>query len=331
MNTFNDPLVSVGIPVYNGQKTIDKILKSIINQSYKNLEIVISDNNSSDKTYEICKKYEKKDPRINLQKQINNIGVANNFNFVFKKSSGKYFMWAAVDDYFDKDFILLNLNNLEKNSNAVLSQTKTKLFIDGYDDVIAISSLASFKNKKSILSLYKESLYNFPATAIYGLFRSEKLNKTSLWRNTFSGDLIFIQEMCFHGEFIEVNNECYFNYVSRNKWKTKQEDYFDFYNKNKLPFMYSPFFKIIYFHILNINNSKLSMNLKINLYFVILSYFIYKFFIRLFLKFNKNIVPKKYKTKLGMIIYKSLILNKNIKILNSDIYLKRFIIPQIFN
>ncbi len=331
MKKSDVPLVSVGIPVYNGEKTIDKILNSILRQSYKNIEIIISDNNSSDRTYEICNLYMKKDQRIKLYKQNINIGVAKNFNFVFKKSTGKYFMWAAVDDIFDNNFILLNLNNLEKNPQAVLSQAKTKLFVDGYDEIIALSSLKSFKNKKSILSLYKESLYNFPATAIYGLYRSEKLKKTSLWRNTFSGDLILIQEMCFYGDFIEVNEECYFNYISRKEWKTKKEDYFDFYNENNIPFLYSPFFKIIYFHILNIKKSNLRIISKFYLYLIILNYVIYKFFVRLLLKFNKYFVPNKLKIKFGVFIYNFFILNKNIEIIKNDIYFKRFIIPQIFN
>jgi len=325
----SDTLVAVGIPVYNGSKTINRLLNSIINQSYKNIEIIISDNCSTDKTLEICETFKKQDDRITIYRQNQNIGVAKNFNYVYEKSRSKYFMWAAADDYFEKDFIFQNLTNLENNPKASLSQSKTNLFIEGNNELIGVASINSFKKKRTISDVYFESLFNFPATAIYGLYRSEILKKTDLWRNTFSGDLIFIQQISLHGYFVEVEGKSLFNYVSRDKWKRKEEDYFDFYNQSKIPIYFSPFLKIVYYHFLNIFFSHISIYMKFKLMNILLLYSVYKIFVRFLLKINKFLVPKKYKSNFGLLVYWKFIFNKNLEIKNYKLFYERFIYPQI--
>ena len=82
------PLVSIGVPVFNEEKNIEKCLKNILSQTYKNIEIIISDNNSHDKTLDICKKYKKKFNKIKIFKNIKNYGQGYNFYNVLKKSKG---------------------------------------------------------------------------------------------------------------------------------------------------------------------------------------------------------------------------------------------------
>src|SRR3989344_6660086 len=95
---MKQPLISIGLPVFNGEKFIEQSLKSLIAQTYINFEIIISDNNSSDNTFKICEKYAKKDNRIKLIRQSKNIGGIQNFNFVLRFSKGKYFTWQGGDD-----------------------------------------------------------------------------------------------------------------------------------------------------------------------------------------------------------------------------------------
>ena len=98
MENENQPLVSIGVPVFNGEKGLAVALDSLIGQDYHNLEIIISDNASTDATSKICEEYVGKDSRIKYSRLEENIGAALNFNRVFERSSGKYFMWAAHDD-----------------------------------------------------------------------------------------------------------------------------------------------------------------------------------------------------------------------------------------
>ena len=98
-------LVSIGIPIQNGSKTIKNVLQSIVQQTYLNLEIIISDNASTDATYLICKEFSLRDARIKLFRQEYTLNMHENFKFVLEKSSGDYFMWAAADDYRSENFV----------------------------------------------------------------------------------------------------------------------------------------------------------------------------------------------------------------------------------
>lgn len=129
------PLVSVGMPVYNGERTIRQALQSILAQSHANLELFISDNASTDRTGEICEEFAKHDARIRYHRQERNLGGAANFKYVLDQASGSYFMWAGADDIRSPDFVACNLAFLEQHPDFVLSNSPTR-FEDGAFDPI---------------------------------------------------------------------------------------------------------------------------------------------------------------------------------------------------
>lgn len=92
------PLVSIGIPVFNGERFINQALDTLRAQTYDNLELVISDNASTDSTGEICREYASKDRRIKYFRNPVNIGLCKNFRRAVTLATGEYFMWAAADD-----------------------------------------------------------------------------------------------------------------------------------------------------------------------------------------------------------------------------------------
>jgi len=96
--TKHIPQVSIGMPVYNGEKFIREALNSILAQTFTDFELIISDNASTDGTSAICREYAEKDSRIRYVKQSENIGPVANFLFVLEEAVGEYFMWAAHDD-----------------------------------------------------------------------------------------------------------------------------------------------------------------------------------------------------------------------------------------
>jgi glycosyltransferase involved in cell wall biosynthesis len=113
--------LSIGMPVYNGELFIERAIESILAQTFTDFELIISDNASTDSTHEICQSFSKKDNRIRIFKQEKNIGVHRNFYFLLSQARGEYFVWAAVDDYLDKDFMEKNLKVLESNNSIVSS------------------------------------------------------------------------------------------------------------------------------------------------------------------------------------------------------------------
>jgi len=92
----NQPLVSICIPTYNAKKTVVQTVQSILNQTYKNLEIIIVDNASTDNTLDLLQKF--KDPRIKIYKNIKNIGAEKNFSRCIELAKGKYIAIFHADD-----------------------------------------------------------------------------------------------------------------------------------------------------------------------------------------------------------------------------------------
>jgi glycosyltransferase domain-containing protein len=125
------PLVSVGVPTYNRPKELRTLLGFITEQTYPNLEIIVSDNCSpGNETEEVVQEFIKKDPRISYFRQPENLGPMFNMNFVLQQSNGVYFMWAADDDRFEKKFIGDCLDQLISGQDIVAVTTEAQYFSD---------------------------------------------------------------------------------------------------------------------------------------------------------------------------------------------------------
>ena len=120
----SNPKLTIGMPVYNGELFIKKAIESILDQTFTDFELIISNNSSTDSTEEICQEFIDRDNRIQIHTQKKNIGIHRNFNFLLSKAKGEYFAWAAVDDYLDNDFMEKNLKILESDKSVVSSVGK---------------------------------------------------------------------------------------------------------------------------------------------------------------------------------------------------------------
>lgn len=125
---MNKPLVSIGLPTYNRADDLKVCLANLTTLDYQNIEIIISDNHSTDTTIEVCKEYIKKDKRIRYYRQKTNSGVYRNSLFVLEKAKGKYFFLASDDDIRDKTYISKLITLLEKNPKATIAISDTTLF-----------------------------------------------------------------------------------------------------------------------------------------------------------------------------------------------------------
>lgn len=119
MDKNNIPVITIGIPVYNGEKDIKTRLDNILSQTFRDFEIIISDNSSTDMTSKICQDFVSKNNCIKYFKQDNNIGGIKNYQFVLSKANTKYFVFAASDDLWDETFLEKNIDILEKDSLIV--------------------------------------------------------------------------------------------------------------------------------------------------------------------------------------------------------------------
>ncbi len=142
------PLVSIVITSYNRGKFIDKAIQSCLSQDYPNIEIVISDNHSTDDTDEIVKKYIL-DSRIKYFVNEVNIGMIPNFKLATeKRTHGEYLTYLSSDDYFCNDkFISAAVNLINKHSNIVLVAAKNATFYNELDTVIKDKTDHIFKDE----------------------------------------------------------------------------------------------------------------------------------------------------------------------------------------
>src|SRR5665648_303497 len=99
MTTVNQnvPLVSIGLPVYNGADFVRQSIDSLLSQTFTDFELIICDNASTDNTEQICQAYAAKDPRVHYYRNPRNLGAPGNYNRTVKLSKGKFFKWAAAD------------------------------------------------------------------------------------------------------------------------------------------------------------------------------------------------------------------------------------------
>src|SRR3989337_590294 len=121
----NMPTVSIGLPVFNGEKYLRQALDSILAQTYQDFELIISDNASTDKTQQICREYVKKDSRIRYYRNKRNLGATRNHNRVFELSCGEYFKWASHDDLLAPEFLSRCVSVLDQDHSIVLCHSKT--------------------------------------------------------------------------------------------------------------------------------------------------------------------------------------------------------------
>ncbi len=118
------PKVSIGMPVYNGAAYVCEALDSLLAQTYRDFELIISDNASTDGTRSICEGYASRDPRIRYVRQPENIGAVGNFRYVLSEARGEYFMWAAHDDFWFPEFVDACLSKIRDSDDAAFVVTK---------------------------------------------------------------------------------------------------------------------------------------------------------------------------------------------------------------
>lgn len=198
------PKVSIGMPAYNSAKWIGSTIDSILNQSYKNIELIISDNASTDNTQKLCEEIAKKDSRVKYYRNESNIGVSENFNAVFKYATGEYFKWTSSSDLLKETFIEKCLNVLQMREDVVLVCPGTLLFTDQLDDAEEYDFDVTIEDERPsdrFIHYLKDVKLN---NIMNGLVRSDVLALTSLYKKYLSADVNMIAELTLYGKLVTL-------------------------------------------------------------------------------------------------------------------------------
>lgn len=227
---MNFKLVSVVMSVHNDERTVEKSIESILEQDYKNLEILLIDDGSTDKTYEICKKYSYSNNNVKLYQNNYNIGLTKSLNILIKKAEGYYIARQDADDI--------------SSSSRIRKQVQ---FMEMYD-LDASTTRAFVMNSKKITPsksyyLPKEFVMRIKNPYIHGtlIAKKEVLYNVGLYNENFyySQDYKLMRDLLDNGYSLKILKEpLYYLNMEGNisvTHKEKQEYFADCVRKRTLP------------------------------------------------------------------------------------------------
>lgn len=190
--------ITIGLPVRNGENYVEEAVESILDQTITDLRLIIADNASEDRTEEICRGYAARDPRVSYHRHAENIGAAQNFNWLFAQNRSEYFKWAAHDDVLGPDFLRVCLDRLENDPSLSICHTLS-VRIDGsrrvcgtYDHEIALAG-------PRIRDRFRRVLWVDHFTEIWGVMRAGMLRRTRLYGSFVGSDRSLLAEMLLLG------------------------------------------------------------------------------------------------------------------------------------
>jgi glycosyltransferase involved in cell wall biosynthesis len=204
----NQVLVSIGMPVYNGEKYVRQALESLLAQDYGNFELIISDNASTDGTAGICREYSRRDKRIQYFRSERNMGAAWNFNRVLELSMGKYFMWAAHDDAYLPTFLRRCAEALETTPSAVLAFSAMSV-LDDRGHVGLIKDRYVETVGLNVLSRVRTSILMMGPSLVYSLIRRTALGNNRRVSEVWGGDAALVIQLALQGGFCKIAEPLY--------------------------------------------------------------------------------------------------------------------------
>jgi glycosyltransferase involved in cell wall biosynthesis len=199
------PLVSVGLPVYNGENYIAEAIASVLAQTCEDLELIIQDNASTDRTPEICREFLAKDSRVRYYRNPRNLGAAPNYNLAFGLARGRYYKWLAHDDRLLPGYLEAATRALEARPDVVLCNSVVRYidaegrYIGLYDSGLGKADIESASKRFASLVLSSHSCVDF-----FGVIRREAMNRSLLHGSFHGADRAFLAQMALRGRFLQL-------------------------------------------------------------------------------------------------------------------------------
>lgn len=212
-STSPEPLVTIGLPVYNGERYLAHAIDCLLNQTFRDFVVLISDNASTDRTGEICRQYASQDARIRYHRNRNNIGMAGNYNLTFSMARSKYFRWATSDDYCDLEMLQDAVQVMESDPSLALCYPRA-LFVDENekelnpwkDDLHLMQDDATLRFCVVVKRIWKVHHH-------LGLMRVDCMRRTGLFAKHVGSDVGFVAEMSLYGKFCQIEKHQFFRRV----------------------------------------------------------------------------------------------------------------------
>jgi glycosyltransferase involved in cell wall biosynthesis len=200
------PLVSIGMPVFNGARYARAAIDSILRQTYSSLELVISDNASTDGTEALCRGYAERDARVRYYRNAHNLGAHPNYNLTFSLSGGDFFKWAPHDDVLEPTYLEACVGALEVAPDAVVCQSLLR-YIDAEGTPLGVydSRLRGASDADAAARFAAVVLLPHPAYEVMGVFRRSALEGGILLGSFHGADRALLAELSLRGRMIQVH------------------------------------------------------------------------------------------------------------------------------
>lgn len=194
------------MPVFNGEAYLGAAIESILDQTCRDLELIISDNASTDRTADICRSFADTDPRVRYFRQEHNLGASPNYDFTFHEARGKYFKWAAHDDVIEPTMIERCVEILDRYPEVQLAFPRT-LRIDEKGEVVGVypdyseMRLMSSRPSKRFGDIVCR-MHN--CVAFFGVMRRAELATTLLHAAYEDADRHLLAQLALRGPLFEI-------------------------------------------------------------------------------------------------------------------------------
>jgi glycosyltransferase involved in cell wall biosynthesis len=275
------PRVSIGLPVYNGQKYLSESIASLLSQSFEDFELIISDNASTDRTGEICRSFAEKDKRIRYYRNEVNLGAAPNYNRVAGLAQGTYFKWASHDDIHAPEHLARCVAMLDTApASVVLCYPKTILTNDAGEELEKYEDQMDLRYAQPHARFRHVLRHLRLCNAVFGLIRVEVLKRSGLIGAYAGSDFVLMAELSLWGEFWEIPEYLFFRRLrpsiprEDNGLQIDTAAWFDSANKGKLILPQCRFF---FEYIKAINRSPLTLRQKAGCYKVLMDEWVKKY------------------------------------------------------
>ncbi len=197
-NFYNDIKVSVVVPIYNAALYLAKCIDSILNQSYKNLEVILVDDGSLDNSLDIMKRYKKLDERVKVYHKKNG-GLSSTRNYGMAKATGEYIMFIDSDDYIDNNMVEILLRKIleekaDVSEGGIFVHNKDKTINEIYD-FLTIDKTCS--DKKELLEKYAKGFITIAAWS--KMYKLDAIRDIKFDTTVFKEDSDFILRLCEKG------------------------------------------------------------------------------------------------------------------------------------
>jgi glycosyltransferase involved in cell wall biosynthesis len=209
-STAHRPRVSIGVPVYNGAEYLAVALESLIRQTFRDLEIIVSDNASTDQSAGIARVYAALDSRVRVVESRVNVGGNGNFQRVLELARGEYFKWAAHDDLCEPDFVERCVEVLDRDPSVVCCHSRTDKIdragrpVPALGDPTLVSARGS--DPRAHVRFRDVLLHSGYAARSFGLIRRAELEACRPLVPVYGSEKVLMAELALRGRYHDVED-----------------------------------------------------------------------------------------------------------------------------